>query len=531
MKELGAVLASFTEAMQCGAVVWTRASADAPIIAAVGEPNGDPPAVMELMQPGGAPVEVHGRSGSIIIALLPGPRRAWLAVGPCRHGGKPPGEYLKFLLPIVTHYVRASLEVEHAANELAERYEEINLLYTTSEILGRTVSLEDAARLILVEISETVGALRAAILAHDRVTGTLQVVAGLGFDPADAPPIAIDDPASLSARVFTTRRSLIVDPGDFPGTDEMLYRAGSTLCVPIMWTTPDGGHPLGVVHLSERRSGQAWTAGDTKLVEAIATQIGTAIQNARLVRESLSQQRLANEMSMANDLQMKLLPDVAVVAPEATVAARVVPADSVGGDFYHLFRLGQARTGVLIGDVSSHGYRSALIMALAMSAAAIHAQSTHDASETLSALLASLRDELSSTEMFITVFYGIIDRRAGLLRYANMGHPHAFQIADDGTVERLAALDPPLGMVANRPDGAARPWRANADLLLLFTDGLSDARNRAGTRLGEARVLETVVLHRHERPEVIRERVFEMLEAHVGDVPRRDDLAIVIVRS
>ena len=77
---------------------------------------------------------------------------------------------MEFLLPVVTQYLQSALEVEHAANELAERYEEINLLYTISEILGRTVSLEEAAKTILSEISETVGARRASILVHDRAT-------------------------------------------------------------------------------------------------------------------------------------------------------------------------------------------------------------------------------------------------------------------------------------------------------------------------------------------------------------------------
>ena len=184
----------------------------------------------------------------------------------------------------------------------------------------------------------------------------------------------------------------------------------------------------------------------------------------------------------------------------------------------------------MIGDVSSHGYRSALIMALAMSASAIHAQTTLDPAETLSALLASLRDELQSTEMFITVFYGVIDRRAGMLRYANMGHPHAFVVTAEGEVHRLPALDPPLGMADHRPDGAGRPWRSHSDILLLFTDGVSDARDRLGVRLGEAPVLDIVVRNRDEPTETIRERVFEALDAYTVDVPRRDDLALVIVR-
>jgi sigma-B regulation protein RsbU (phosphoserine phosphatase) len=232
------------------------------------------------------------------------------------------------------------------------------------------------------------------------------------------------------------------------------------------------------VLLSARRGGQQFTAGDLKLVTAIASQIAAAIQNARLVRASLQQQRLAQEMALAHDLQMGLLPRADVVAPEARVAARVVPAESVGGDFYHLFRLGEGRTGVMIGDVSGHGYRAALIMALAMSAAAIHAQDSGDPGLTLAAVLRSVGDELASTEMFISTFYAVVDPRRGELRYANAGHPHAFVLGADGVADRLPAGAPPLGMVPVAPAAGARPWRPGRDQLLLFTDGVSDARDR-----------------------------------------------------
>src|SRR5204863_2668617 len=197
---------------------------------------------------------------------------------------------------------------------------------------------------------------------------------------------------------------LIVDGDQMPCERERAFRRGGTLSVPIMWTAPRGdAEPLGVVNLSDRRTGQPFSAGDQKLISAIATQIGTAIQNARLVRESLRQQRLRQEMEHAHDLQMRLLPSVDAVAPTATVAARVVPAESVGGDLYNLFRLGPGKTGVMIGDVSGHGYQAALIMALTMSASAIHAQTTGDPGETLGALLSSMREELATTEMFISL--------------------------------------------------------------------------------------------------------------------------------
>ncbi|HKR07726.1 MAG TPA: GAF domain-containing SpoIIE family protein phosphatase, partial [Gemmatimonadaceae bacterium] len=425
----------------------------------------------------------------------------------------------------------AALEVEHAATELAERYEEINLLYTIGEILGRTVTLEDAAQTILTEISETVGARVASILVHDARTNTLQAVAALGLPKEKIPPISADDQSSVSARVFRTQHPLIVVGKGVTFGSESPYGRGEMLSVPIMWTTPSGGQPLGVVNLADRRSRQPFTAGDQKLVTAIATQIGTAIQNARLVSASLDRQRLLQEMNLAHDLQMKLLPSTDVVAPEAQVTARVVPAESVGGDFYQLFKLREGRTGILIGDVSGHGYRAALIMALSMSASAIHAQNFVNPGEMLGALLKSLREELESTEMFISMFYGVADPEKGKLSYANTGHPHAFVISEEGTITRLAAANPPLGMVDDIPATASLSWVKGKDLLVLFTDGISDARNTRDERLGEERVLELIRENRDNDTKIILDRVFKMLEVHTRTVTRRDDLTLVVMRS
>jgi sigma-B regulation protein RsbU (phosphoserine phosphatase) len=465
------------------------------------------------------------------IATVPGPRVAWLAVGPCNSGDASLESLFDFLLPVVTQYIQSGLEVEHAANELAERYEEINLLYSISEILGRAVTLDETARTILAEISGTVGARRGAILVHDRATDMLNPVAVLGADVATVKPIPLIDNSSVSARVFHQQHATLTDDANGVSELEAPYRRGAMLSVPIMWTGPRGSEPLGIVNLSDRRSGQPFTAGDQKLVAAIATQIGTAIQNARLVRASVEQQRLQREMQLAHELQMKLLPPSNVVAPEARVAARVVPAESVGGDFYNLFRLAHGCTGVMIGDVSGHGYQAALIMALTMSASTIQAQRTNDPGEALHALFSSVREELATTEMFISGFYAIVDKNAGEIWYANTGHPHAFVFGADGSFERLAAADPPLGMGERRPATVRRAWDPSGDLLVLFTDGISDARNRAGERLGEIRILDVVKSQRANEPDVILDSVFEVLESHVGRAPQRDDLTMVLLKT
>lgn len=533
MSDLDRLVLRFVEATGCDAVVWSRAGESGPLEVEAGRAPIGPPPVVELLPPGGPPAAVHTDRGPLYVAAVAGPRRAWVGVGPCHDPQVDPARYVDFLAALVASVHRARFEVEHAAFELAERYEEINLLYTTSEIFGRTVSLEEAAARILEEIADTVGAARAALLVHDRLTDTLQVVTALGFDPKDAAPVPVSDPQSETARVFREQRAVISEPAPGEaGHAAGLLQRGSMLSVPILWTNP--GHsavPLGVVNLSGRRTGAPFTSGDEKLVSAIATQIGTAIQINRLVRSSLNQQRMQQEMQLANDLQMKLLPKPSLFLPEADVAARVVPAESVGGDFYHLFRLGDGKTGVLVGDVTSHGYRAALIMALVMSAASVHAQTTADPQEMLNAILATIAEELERTEMFVSAFYAVIDPFRRRMKFANAGHPHAFVVQEDGGAERLAAGAPPLGMTALVPPTQERAWDAGSDLLVVFTDGLTDARNRFDRRFGEQATLDVVRAHRSAPPKAILEQVLARLQQHTGDVTRRDDLTLVIARA
>ena len=528
MSGLREVLVGFRDATGCEAAVWVAdGDGERPRVLATTLP-GTPPPMAWLPRVHDAPLAWIIDAGTALVTAVPGPRAAWLMIGPARVDGDA-ARHLCYLVPTVSQHLQSALEVEHAATELAERYEEINLLYTISEILGRTVSLEEAAATILAELSETVGAKLATILTYDEDADVLFPIAAIGADRDALPPIPGGERCSVAARVFATLHPIIAPEAIVPCEAEEPYRRGELLSVPILWNGPRGtSERLGVVNLSARRS--AFTAGDLKLVAAIATQVGTAIQNARLVRASIEQQRLQREMQLANELQLKLLPPASVVEPVATAAARVVPAESVGGDFYYLVRLDEHRVGVVIGDVSGHGYQAALIMALTISAAAIHARGTGDPGEMLAALIDSVRDELETTEMFVSVFYAIVDRSAGTLRYANAGHPHAFVVRASGELERLPAIDPPIGM-AETMHTAERSWDADRDVLLLFTDGISDALDAEGTRLGEDVVLDCVRMRRGDEPRVIVDAVFDVVNAHVGQTALLDDLTLVVLKT
>ncbi|HET9984954.1 MAG TPA: SpoIIE family protein phosphatase, partial [Longimicrobiales bacterium] len=282
-----------------------------------------------------------------------------------------------------------------------------------------------------------------------------------------------------------------------------------------------------VITLVGRRGNVRFTAGDARLLAAIASQVGSALETQRLVQESLSQERLMRELELAHDLQLKLLPDTTPFA--GGVSARVVPAESVGGDFYHLFRLSGDRLGVIIGDVSSHGFSAALIMALTMSAVAIYGQEASPPREVLRRVHAALAKELETTEMYLSLFYGVLDPAAGRLTYSNAGHPHAFVIRRDGEPIRLPATSLPLGIL---PLGGAYgeeavEWHGGDDLLCLFTDGLCDVFTHPG-QVGEAVVIGEVARLRAAALDEILDRVFSLAaEAHT-DIPPDDRTAVLV---
>ena len=286
---------------------------------------------------------------------------------------------------------------------------------------------------------------------------------------------------------------------------------------------------IGVINLTDRIGGDRFTPGDRKLVAAVANQIGAAVENARLVERDARQQQLRREMELAHDLQLKLLPSPSVLHGDAEVAARCLPAESVGGDFYTFTRLGRGRVGVMLGDVASHGFSAALVMALVLSAAGIHAAASVTPDETLSALLDSLSTELAETEMYFSVFYGVLDPLTGRLSYASAGHPYAFRVPRFGEPERLEATAPPLGLAT--PGSIQRkqvPWSVGHDLLVLWTDGLVDARNDEGEPFGEARLLAEVCARRNEPPEAIVQAVLAAAEAFGGHPI--DDRTLLVLR-
>jgi sigma-B regulation protein RsbU (phosphoserine phosphatase) len=467
-------------------------------------------------------------TGSVWLAPIPEAAGFWLELADLPEARA--AELAPQLAGIVGAFFHAERETAGVVEELTGVYKEIDLLYAISEILGHTTLLEEAAPTIVSEVADVVGARRASIMVYDEAANLLRTVAARGFSAEGLLPVETEDQTSVAARVFREKRIIVFDPADplaqNPGSqDARSYKSQAFLSIPICYGP--SGRCVGVINLTERLLGDSFTPSDSKLVSAVANQIGAAIENARLVQRDLRRQRLQRELELAHDLQLRLLPSPGVLQGDARVAAICRPVDSVGGDFYTFNRLGNGRVGVMLGDVSSHGFSAALVMALVLSAAAIHAGAGSTPDEVLASMLDSLGDELASTEMFLSVFYGVLDPGKRRLVYANAGHPHAFRIPRSGDPERLPTTAPPLGLsTAASIQRHEVDWDPDGDLLCLWTDGLVD--QGTGSGFSEERLLAEISRRRSESPDSIVRSVFT--EADKATLRPADDRTLLVMR-
>jgi sigma-B regulation protein RsbU (phosphoserine phosphatase) len=348
-------------------------------------------------------------------------------------------------------------------------------------------------------------------------------------------PVPVADRSSVAARAFRRQVAIGIDDVETQGVsraEPRAYRGRAFLSVPILYASTAGAQrPVGIINLTDRIGDDAFSAGDRKLVTAIATQVGAAIENSRLVDMERKRARQDTELAAAQQLQLALLPTAALLTKAGDVGVRFHSAEAVSGDFYRVVLHGRSSVGVFIGDVMSHGFAAALVMAHTLSALGILAQQTATPEEALQRLREELGDELERAEMSMSLFYGVIDLDSGTLRYANAGHPQAFVIpGEGGGAKRLGATAPPLGLAAAGEAivGAEVPWQSGKDLLCLFTDGLTEARNAAGEPFGERRLLDVVVRNRAQPSQQIVDLVFAELERFTTAV--QDDRTLLLMR-
>jgi sigma-B regulation protein RsbU (phosphoserine phosphatase) len=251
------------------------------------------------------------------------------------------------------------------------------------------------------------------------------------------------------------------------------------------------------------------------------------IENARLYREVVEKERAAQELQVAARIQRALLPQPSYISNLAELAAVMVPCRSVGGDFYEHVEFEDGALAFAVGDVAGKGTSAALLTAVVQGLLAAEAETVDEPGQVLFRINRTLCRR-SVEAKFVTAFYGRLSR-SGQLRYCNAGHNPPFLLTASG-LRRLESGGPVMGILERATYDTGEVPLASGDLLVLFSDGVTDAENIDGEEFGDQRLaacMESV--GRSSASEVIS-AVQESLRVFCGGAPLLDDVTLLAVR-
>src|SRR5258706_1247345 len=285
------------------------------------------------------------------------------------------------------------------------------------------------------------------------------------------------------------------------------------------------GKPIGVLRVYtdiERH----FSPFQIDLLKAVAAQAAAAIENARLLAETLEAEALEKQVQLAAEVQQRMIPHTPPNMPGIDFAAVYVPCYTLGGDFYDFIPLPDDNIGIVVADVSGKGVPASLIMASVRAALRAHVDNVYYLYEVLRRVNQMLYRD-SRPEEFVTLFYGVLDTKNRRLTYCNAGHPPGLLLRDGGLIE-LASENMVLGVDPNENYKQSIIDLRSGDTLLLYTDGLTDAANFQNHRYGKQRLLEAFKVA--DQADTIAQAILWDLRKFVGLTQPTDDVTMIVTR-
>ena len=285
---------------------------------------------------------------------------------------------------------------------------------------------------------------------------------------------------------------------------------------------------IGVLDLEHTRRG-FFTEDHKRTVTTLAAQVAIAIENARLYEEIARQEkRLERDLALARELQFRLLPQSRPQLTNLDVAAKFVPARAIGGDLYDFVSYSLSRTAIVIGDVSGKGAPAAIYAALVSGILRSHAPMEPGPAEMQRAVNFSLGERRIEGQ-FVSMIYAVWDDENRSLQVANSGLPRPLYCHDD-KIEVIEATGLPLGLFDDA-EYDEFTFKANpGDVFVFFSDGILDARNKAGDMFGRSRVEEVVAGCPELSADCVVNSLFKAVAEHASGVETFDDQTVVAIK-
>jgi serine phosphatase RsbU (regulator of sigma subunit) len=348
------------------------------------------------------------------------------------------------------------------------------------------------------------------------------------------PPDEADRPIAISRTVV---RRVVHDQESVLTSDALLddrFRGGrsveaqhlrSVMCVPL-WNNRE---VIGVIYVDSRRHAGLFHEGNLRLLTQLANVAAVKIENARLFEQAVAAERMEQDLQRAAEIQTRLLPAAGPPMPGYRVCGRSTPCRSVGGDYYDYLALPEGRYGLALGDVAGKGLPAALLMCSLQAALRALADLALPPAEIAARLNRILCRQIPANR-FVTFFLGVLDPRTHRLEYVNAGHNPPCLLRCAGPEERLAATGPPLGLFEAVSIAVRSVGMRPGDLLLCFSDGVTEEPGAGGREFGEERLFALGREGLGEEVEALADRITAALEGHMGGVHPQDDTTLVLLQ-
>ena len=407
--------------------------------------------------------------------------------------------------------------------------EELTILNDMATAIGSTLSLDRIMELIVKKCIKHFGAEQGAVMLIDPQDKTKPLHTMIRRADASRIVLPYRLDTQLIGWMIQHKRPLLVN--DLAGDKRFTIVKGegqtirSVLSAPLLFK----GDIIGLLNVFNKKSREGFTEADRRLLAIIATQSAQVIENARLYEEEQALLRMQEEMRLAYKIQIGLLPHEPPEIVGYDIAGKSIPATVVGGDYYDFIEIGDKMWSICLGDVSGKGMPAALLMANLQATLRSQILQGLPVGECL-ARSNSLIFRSTDPDRFATLFCGVLDTAKHTFHYSNAGHNPPFLIRSGSEPVLLEAGGTVLGSFETcsyrEADATLRP----GDVILIYSDGISEATDESGAQFGEERIAEIVTANPDDCSESLLARIMEAVRNHSRTMAPMDDMTIVVIK-
>jgi len=417
----------------------------------------------------------------------------------------------------------------------------LGVLLDVARTMGTGLSLEDVLTTV-VDAAIQVTRTERGVLLQANAAGELQTMVVRDSHRGTLRADEVQVSRSVLKRVVNTRREMIVsDTGDNPamsaGESVARLELHTVVAIPIeklptieavdATITTRQGELLGVLYLDSHTAVTAFSDLDREVLRTLARECATVIENARLFAASRAKSRLDHEIEIASQIQRHLLPKSFPDTPTLQICGTTLACLSVGGDCFDVFELSGGRYGFFIGDISGKGISAALLATLLQGVFFTTAALDIPLTETVKRVNKYLC-ERSIEERYATLFYGVLDP-SGQLEYVNAGHVPPLLRRADGSLDALQAESVPVGMFADAVFLSSTIQLAPNDVLVIYTDGVTEASNIQNELFDETRLRTILQAFTGASGNDLAVAIQKGMREFTQGAPQNDDITMLVV--